>query len=64
MFLHWCPFFYEDKRNMSFHGNQIGAMVPILLEKKRSIEWIKLECFWIILSTYNYWILHKRISLR
>ena len=33
MFSHLCPFFIKIIMNMSFHGNQIGVMVAILVLK-------------------------------
>ena len=47
---------------MSFHGNQIGAMVPILLVKNilLTFQMEQNETF-LDNSKYDYWIIHKQI---
>ena len=47
---------------MSFHGNQIGDMVPILLVKNILLTFrIEQNGTFLDNSRYDYWILHKKI---
>ena len=47
---------------MSFHGNQIGDMVPILLVKDILLTFqMEQNGMFLDNSKYDYWILHKKI---
>ena len=47
---------------MSFHGNQIGDMVPILLVKYiLSTFQMEQNGTFVDNSKYDYWILHKKL---
>ena len=50
---------------MSFHGNQIGDMFPILLVKNVRLTFqMEQNGTYLDNSKYDYWILHKKTSLR
>ena len=62
MLLHLCPFFCEDYLNMSFHGNQIGDIVPILLVENDLLTFqMEQNGTFLDNSKYDCWILHKKL---
>ena len=56
------PTFDKELMNMSFHGNQIGDIVAILLLKAflLTFQMEQNETF-LENSKYDYWILHKKL---
>ena len=57
--------FDNNYGNMGFHGNQIGDMVPILLVKNVLLTFqIEQNGTFLDNFKYDYYILHKKISLR
>ena len=56
--------FDQNYGNMSFHGNQIGDMVPILLVKN-VLATFQMDQNGTFLGNfkYDYWILHKKLVL-
>ena len=62
MFLHSCPIFYKDYQNISFHGNQKEAMLPILLVKNVLLTFqMEQNGTFLDNSKYDFWILHKKL---
>ena len=49
---HVVPTFDKDRMNMSFHGNQIGDIVAILLLKHSTCINIPNETKWIVFGEF------------
>ena len=55
------PIFHKDHTNMSFHGNQTGDIVAILLLKHSIDIQNGTNGTFLVNSKFDYWILHKKL---
>ena len=54
--------FDKNYRNIGFHGNQIGDMVPILLVKNGLLTFqMEQKGTFMDNFKYDYWLLHKKL---